>query len=158
MGEAEITKERPCTCSTNSILIKFEIWSKFTVFSFKMWSADHDKILYMSWEFYCRDMCKISLWSAECILNRKYRTVNFHRISNLWHVQNFVLIVWIYNEQHYKFNWLLNSIEISLVGWAPGLWFALLTNIIPKSWSALIKWFEAFKDFLFSPTPYPHQG
>ena len=34
----------------------------------------------MSWEYNCRDLCKISLWSVEHILN--YATPNFDPISN----------------------------------------------------------------------------
>ena len=58
---------------------------------FITYSADHNEILHMSRQFYCRDMCKISLWSVEHILN--HSTPNFDRISN--------------------------STEILLVGWAP---------------------------------------
>ena len=54
--------------------------------------SDHNEILHMPRQSHCRDMCKVSLWSVEYILNQS--TANFGRISN--------------------------SIEISLVGRAPG--------------------------------------
>ena len=77
---------------TNDILIKFEICPKFGVLLFKIYLTDHNQILYMSRQWHCRGMCKILLWSVECILNQS--TAYFGRISN--------------------------SIEISLVGRAPG--------------------------------------
>ena len=46
-----------------------EIWSKFEVLWFEIWSTDHNKILHTSWHCYCRDMCKISLWSVEYVTN-----------------------------------------------------------------------------------------
>ena len=55
--------------------------------------ADHNDILHTSRQCHCRDVCKISLWSVEYI--RNYSVLNFYRISN--------------------------SIEICLVGQAPGL-------------------------------------
>ena len=54
--------------------------------------ADHNDILRTSRQCHCRDVCKISLWSVEYI--RNYSVLNFHRISY--------------------------SIEICLVGRAPG--------------------------------------
>ena len=54
---------------------------------------NHNEILYMSWQCKCRDLCKISLWWVEYILNQS--TANFGQISNL--------------------------IKISLVGWVPGM-------------------------------------
>ena len=77
---------------TKNILIKFEIWPKYVVLWFKMYSTNHNKILHTSRQCNCRDVCKISLWLVEQILN--YSTPNFNRFSN--------------------------SIEISLVGQAPG--------------------------------------
>ena len=59
---------------------------------FKTYFTDHNKILYMSRQLHCHDMCKMSLWLVKNILN--YSTPNFGRISNL--------------------------IEISLVGRVPG--------------------------------------
>ena len=58
-----------------------------------MCSTDHNKILHMSQQYYCHDMCKISLWLAKYVMNKS--------IS--------------------KFHWILNSIEILLVGQAPGI-------------------------------------
>ena len=57
-----------------------------------MYVADHNDILHTSRQCHCRDVCKISLWSVEYIRNKSI--LNFHRISN--------------------------SIEICLVGRAPG--------------------------------------
>ena len=65
----------PGTCPTNGTSIEFEIWPKVGVLGFKTYSADHNKILHMS-----RQLCKISLWLVENILN--YSTPNFDRISN----------------------------------------------------------------------------
>ena len=47
---------------TNDILFKFEIGSKFLVLWFKISSTDRNEIFHMSWQCYCRDMCKITLW------------------------------------------------------------------------------------------------
>ena len=77
---------------TNDISIEFEIRPKFAVLWFKMYSTDHNKNLYTSRQCNCRDVCKISLRSVKHNLNLSIP--NFDRISN--------------------------SIEISLVGWAPG--------------------------------------
>ena len=82
---------------TNDIAIEFEIRSKFGVLFFKICSTDHNKILHMSRQLLCCDVCKISLWLVEYFLNQS--TVNFDRISNL--------------------------IEISLVGWPPGLYLLI---------------------------------
>ena len=78
-------------CPTNHISIEFEIWPNFGVLQFRIYLPDHNEILHTSWQLHCHDMCKISLWSVEYILNQG--TANFGRISN--------------------------SIEISFVGWAP---------------------------------------
>ena len=59
--------------------------------TFKVCLTDHN-ILHTSRQLHCLDMYKILLWLVEYISNQS--TVNFGRISN--------------------------SIEISLVGWAPG--------------------------------------
>ena len=88
-----LVKLVPGARPTNDISIEFEILPKYTVFWFQMYSTDHNKILHTSRQCNCRDVCKISLWSVEYILNQS--TANFGRISN-----------WI---------------EISLVGWAPAL-------------------------------------
>ena len=83
----------PGVCPTNDISIEFKILPKFGVLQFKIYVTDHNKILHTSRQCNCRDVCKISLWSVECILNQS--PANFGRIST--------------------------SIEISLVGQAPGL-------------------------------------
>ena len=77
---------------TNDISIEFEIRPKYAVLWFKMYSADHNGILHTSRQCNCRDVCKISLWSAEYVMNK---TIT-------------------------KFHWISNSIETSLVGRAPG--------------------------------------
>ena len=67
---------------TNSILIEFEIRSKYGVFYFKICPTNRiTKKFCTRHDSYCRDMCKISLWSVEYILNQN--TANFGRISNL---------------------------------------------------------------------------
>ena len=58
------------------------------------YSADHNDVLHTSRQCHCRDVSKISLWSVKYIQN--WSVLNFHRISN--------------------------SIEICLVGRAPGLY------------------------------------
>ena len=78
---------------TNAISFEFEIRSKLGALWFKIGSIDHNEILHTSQQCNCRDVCKISLWSLEYILNQI--TAKFCRISN--------------------------SIEIPFVGWAPGL-------------------------------------
>ena len=90
MTEVEL---RPGCHPTNDILIEFEFGSKFVVLWFRMCSSDHNKILHMSWQWYCRGMCKISLWSVD---------------QNLTH-------------SIIKFDWISNLIEISLVGQEPEL-------------------------------------
>ena len=62
-----------------------------------MSSTHHNEILHTSRQLHCRDVCKIPLWSVKHILN--YSASNFDPI---W-----------------------NSIEISLVGWAPGTHFTI---------------------------------
>ena len=46
---------------TNDISIDFEIRPKFAVYWFKMYCANHNKILHTSRQCNCRDVCKISL-------------------------------------------------------------------------------------------------
>ena len=65
-----------------------QIWSKFGVLWFKICSINQNEILLTSHQCCCCDMCKILLWSAEYVMNR---TIT-------------------------KFHWILNLIEISLVG------------------------------------------
>ena len=59
---------RPGARPTNDISIEFESQPKFVVLWFKMYSTNHNEILYMSRQSNCRDVCKISLWSVEHIL------------------------------------------------------------------------------------------
>ena len=66
---------------TNRISIEFEIQSKFKLLLFKICPTYDDKILYMSQQCYCCDVCKISLWLAEYIMNKSI--TKFHSISNL---------------------------------------------------------------------------
>ena len=54
---------------TNDISMEFEIRPKFVVLWFKMYIADHNEILDTSWQCNWRDVCKLSLWSAEHISN-----------------------------------------------------------------------------------------
>ena len=44
-----------------------------------MCTADHNKILHMSWPCHCCDVCKSSLWSAEYVMNKSI--ANLHWIS-----------------------------------------------------------------------------
>ena len=60
---------KPGPCPTNDILIEFEIRPKFEVLKFKMYSAAHNEILQTSRQCICCDVCKISMWSVEHILN-----------------------------------------------------------------------------------------
>ena len=77
---------------TNGISIEFKIPSNFVVPWFKSFPTDHNEILHTPGQCYCRDVCTIMLWSVESVMNKS--------IS--------------------KFHWISNSIEISLVGQAPG--------------------------------------
>ena len=45
-----------------------------------MCPTDHNEILHMSRQCYCRGMCKISLWSDEYAMNKSITKV--HLISN----------------------------------------------------------------------------
>ena len=54
---------------TNDISIEFEIWPQFAMLWFKVYSTDHNEILRTSQQLHCRDVCKISLWLVEYILN-----------------------------------------------------------------------------------------
>ena len=85
-------KHWPGTHPTNDIQIEFEIRPKVAVLWVEMHSTDHNEILPTSRQCHSRDMGKISLWSVKHGLNQS--TPNFDRI--------------------------LYSIEISLVGRAPG--------------------------------------
>ena len=63
------------TCSdsgarlANDISTELEIRPKDAVLWFKMYSIDHNEILHTSLLCNCRDVCKISLWSLQYILN-----------------------------------------------------------------------------------------
>ena len=63
----------PGRCPTHDVLIEFEIRPKFEVLWLKMYSVPITRK--------CHDMCKISLWLAEYVLN--YSTPNFYKILNL---------------------------------------------------------------------------
>ena len=92
---------------TNGISIDFKIRLKFRVFWFKMCSTDHKESVHMH--------------DATVLLS--------------WHVLSFVIIGRIfYDQEHYKWklNWILNPIEISLVGRTPG--FCSLTQIARFVW------------------------
>ena len=65
----------------NDISMKFKIRPKFEVLWFKMYSTDHNEMLHTSRQCNRSDVCKISLYSVENILN--YSTPNFYQISNL---------------------------------------------------------------------------
>ena len=82
---------RPGTRPTKGNSIEFEIRSNFGVLWFDICSTERNEILHTSRQLYCRDVCKISLWSAKYVLIES--AANFGLISN--------------------------SIEISLVGRAP---------------------------------------
>ena len=85
------TKPLPGARPTNDISIEFEIRPKCAGLWFKIFVTDHNEILHTSRQLHCRDVCKILLWSVVYILN--------------WSIPNF--------------DWILNAIEISLVGRAP---------------------------------------
>ena len=54
---------------TNDISIELEIWPKFAGLWLKIYCSDHNEILYTSRQCNRCDVCKISLWSVEYILN-----------------------------------------------------------------------------------------
>ena len=54
---------------TNNISIEFKIRPKFAMFRFKINFTDYNEIMHTSRQCYCRDVCKISLWSVTHILN-----------------------------------------------------------------------------------------
>ena len=76
-----------------NISTKIEIQWNFVTFLFIIYWANHNEILHASRPKNCCDMCKISLWSVEHILNKS--TTNC--------------------------DWISNTIKIPLVGQAPGL-------------------------------------
>ena len=75
MSQKSLVKWAPAAHPTNDIPIKFEIRPKFEVLWFKMYSSDYNKILHMSWQCNCCNVCKILLWTAEHVSN--YSTPNF---------------------------------------------------------------------------------
>ena len=85
---------------TNVTSIEFEIWSKFWVLWFKVCSTNHKEILYMSRQWNCRDICTISLWSAEYVMNKSITKFQWISIliemiihaTGAWYVQKFVAI------------------------------------------------------------------
>ena len=66
---------RPSAHPINGISIEFEIRSKFTV----LWSTDHNEILLTSRWCYCRDVCKILLWSVKHVMNEVSLNFEFGR-------------------------------------------------------------------------------
>ena len=83
------------THPNNIISFKFKIRSKFAVLWLKMCSTSCNEILHISQQCYCCDVCKISLWSAAYVMNKRMT----------------------------KFHWISNSMKISLLGWASQLPF-----------------------------------
>ena len=73
------------TCPTYDISTEFEIQRNFAMLLFITCSADHNEILHTSQQWHCRDMCKISLWLDDPVLNQSTR--NFYRISNSIEIQ-----------------------------------------------------------------------
>ena len=51
------------------ISIEFEIRPNFAMLWFQMYPTNHNEILHTSRQLHCRDMCQISLWLVEHILN-----------------------------------------------------------------------------------------
>ena len=66
---AVITYPEPGTRPTNDIAIEFEIWPKFAVLWFNLYSTDHNKMLHTSRQCNCRGVCKILLRSVSRILS-----------------------------------------------------------------------------------------
>ena len=60
---------QPGARPTNEISIEFEIRPKFPMLWFEIYSTDHSKILHTLRQCNCHDVCKISLWSVDHILN-----------------------------------------------------------------------------------------
>ena len=67
--ESHVKRRPPGARPTNDIWIEFKIRPKFQVMLFKMYSTDHNEVLHTSWQCNCRNVCKISLGSVDCILN-----------------------------------------------------------------------------------------
>ena len=72
---------------------------------------------YISWiksrQLHCRDVCKISLWSVECILN--HSTANFGRISNSIEMSVSGTGAWIGQMTSFKMAALADDISRNLV-------------------------------------------
>ena len=66
-GIAPYSDDQPGARPTDDISIEFEIQSKFAVLRLKIYWTDHNKILHMSRQCNCRDVCKIVLWSVKHI-------------------------------------------------------------------------------------------
>ena len=62
-------KRPPGARPTIDISIEFEIRPNFAVLWFKIYSSDHNKMLHTSRQCNCHDVCDISLWLVEYILN-----------------------------------------------------------------------------------------
>ena len=58
---------------TNSILIKFEIPSKFGELWFKLCSNNHNEILHISQQLHCHDICKMSVICWICYEQEYYK-------------------------------------------------------------------------------------
>ena len=69
--------------------------------------ADHNDILHTSRQCHCRDVCKISLWSVEYIWN--YSVLNFHRISNSIEICLVGRAPGVISEQHKHIHWIIYS-------------------------------------------------
>ena len=85
-------RPKPGARPTNDISVESEIRPKFAVLWFKMYSTDRNEILHTSRQLHCCDVCKISFVGH--VLNSSPPNFDRDRISN--------------------------SIEITLVGQAPG--------------------------------------
>ena len=57
--EDKAPQPRSGTRPTNDISIELEIWPKYAVLWFKIYSTDHNEILHTSLQCNCCDMCKI---------------------------------------------------------------------------------------------------
>ena len=88
-----LARPSPGARPTDGILVEFEIRSGFRVLWFEVCLADRRGTLHMSRQLHCRGVCKILWWSVGYILGRS--AADFDRVSN--------------------------SIEVSLVGRAPGV-------------------------------------
>ena len=86
------------TFRSNSKLIQY----KFALLWFKMWSTDHNEIVNISRQCYCRDVCNILLWAAK----------------------------WTMNKSMTKFRWISNSVEVSLLWRATGFPIRILVLYI----------------------------